>query len=99
MPRAPPSSTLFPYTKLFRSEGLSQSEYAFASQTVVAGLNNGVAAGVTVVEAGHHGLRSEEHTSELHSRPHLVCLLLLEKKNAARLNERHDVDDLGLVHQ
>src|SRR5690554_7251973 len=40
------------------------------------------ACGVVTASAGNHaqGVRSEEHTSELQSRPHLVCRLLLEKK-------------------
>src|SRR5215813_14827367 len=72
MIRRPPRSTLFPYTTLFRSL------IAIACKEPL--------------EAVQHGLRplgfpwrrrcqrSEEHTSELQSRPHLVCRLLLEKK-------------------
>src|SRR2546429_1735363 len=64
MIRRPPRSTLFPYTTLFRSDG------------------------ACLVGVDHHGghggrpcqQRSEEHTSELQSRLHLVCRLLLEKK-------------------
>src|SRR2546429_2902500 len=64
MIRRPPRSTLFPYTTLFRSP-----------EFVAAGADM-----VTVhAEACPH-LRSEEHTSELQSRLHLVCRLLLEKK-------------------
>src|SRR2546429_1510642 len=65
MIRRPPRSTLFPYTTLFRSKFF------------------GAAKG----DGDHHqaksetaGERSEEHTSELQSRLHLVCRLLLEKK-------------------
>src|SRR2546429_5739334 len=77
MIRRPPRSTLFPYTTLFRSqavrEGLTQAEAARLF---------GVARGTV---NGWMGLweregRSEEHTSELQSRLHLVCRLLLEKK-------------------
>src|SRR3989442_3622061 len=69
MIRRPPRSTLFPYTTLFRS--------AF----------NEVARRAIVTDPDFHGGhfyqhgRSEEHTSELQSRPHLVCRLLLENKN------------------
>src|SRR2546429_7117702 len=65
MIRRPPRSTLFPYTTLFRS--------AYA----VVGVGGDVGA---VEGAEGRGQRSEEHTSELQSRPHLVCRLLLEKK-------------------
>src|SRR5690554_7925746 len=66
MIRRPPRSTLFPYTTLFRSLDLG------------GGVGH-------VIGAAHdmrhpHIHRSEEHTSELQSRPHLVCRLLLEKK-------------------
>src|SRR2546429_5575644 len=79
MIRRPPRSTLFPYTTLFRS----------ASSTAVLirlPLSGGPAAplGVNVAQhvdaIGHDAIRSEEHTSELQSRLHLVCRLLLEKK-------------------
>src|ERR1041385_9234149 len=65
MIRRPPRSTLFPYTTLFRS---------------VAGHAHATAGRVRGEDAGAHP-RSEEHTSELQSRLHLVCRLLLEKKN------------------
>src|SRR3989442_3207560 len=82
MIRRPPRSTLFPYTTLFRSFGHSAGG-AIATLTaerlgargVV--LLDGVVGERSVVE---DRLRSEEHTSELQSRPHLVCRLLLEKK-------------------
>src|SRR5438477_8215566 len=67
--RQPPSSTLFPYTTLFRSvrDVLGQDE-RFRLQ----GIRRGQA---------EEGARSEEHTSELQSHVNLVCRLLLEKKN------------------
>src|SRR2546422_4460944 len=77
MIRRPPRSTLFPYTTLFRSKCL-------ITQNLVEDR-----AGCRVVSqhfaingksAGGGLLRSEEHTSELQSRLHLVCRLLLEKK-------------------
>src|SRR2546429_6309696 len=77
MIRRPPRSTLFPYTTLFRSvSGLS---IAFSSDLGFAAVEPEIAAccerAATVFEQ-----RSEEHTSELQSRLHLVCRLLLEKK-------------------
>src|SRR3989442_9340757 len=73
MIRRPPRSTLFPYTTLFRSPG------AFRSWMLVP-LLAVLAAAVAIVIGLILGKRSEEHTSELQSRPHLVCRLLLEKK-------------------
>src|SRR5687768_17754278 len=65
MIRRPPRSTLFPYTTLFRSEPTRASQRHPGPQ-------HGCRAA--------RQLRSEEHTSELQSRLHLVCRLLLEKK-------------------
>src|SRR2546422_5656457 len=72
MIRRPPRSTLFPYTTLFRSVEIDHCE--------VLVLGNAPSASVLVI--GHDVMqdRSEEHTSELQSRLHLVCRLLLEKK-------------------
>src|SRR3989442_2933838 len=70
MIRRPPRSTLFPYTTLFRSPFLAGAQGAAA-----VGQLPGLGAA-----AAHRPARSEEHTSELQSRPHLVCRLLLEKK-------------------
>src|SRR2546429_2572688 len=80
MIRRPPRSTLFPYTTLFRSVSLQ------------------VAAGIEIPDrelslsfvrasgpGGQNVNRSEEHTSELQSRLHLVCRLLLEKKKKYKL--------------
>src|SRR2546429_4345644 len=90
MIRRPPRSTLFPYTTLFRSR-----PYDLRFMRLIVGVLalvplalNGAstarAAGACVVagthEGGARGFRSEEHTSELQSRLHLVCRLLLEKK-------------------
>src|SRR3989442_5690550 len=70
MIRRPPRSTLFPYTTLFRSQdGVPRAWDDL--------LDDGTDdLGVLEEEV----VRSEEHTSELQSRPHLVCRLLLEKK-------------------
>src|SRR2546429_8951576 len=67
MIRRPPRSTLFPYTTLFRSE--VRLDALEVGQLVADEIERGVAVD-----------RSEEHTSELQSRLHLVCRLLLEKK-------------------
>src|SRR2546429_9893654 len=71
MIRRPPRSTLFPYTTLFRSVGFV-GLVGFVGFVGLVGF---------VGSVGLVGLvRSEEHTSELQSRLHLVCRLLLEKK-------------------
>src|SRR2546422_2243698 len=81
MIRRPPRSTLFPYTTLFRSKPCSlrdavrlwgprrkeMNDHAASDALVIFGITGDLA-------------RSEEHTSELQSRLHLVCRLLLEKK-------------------
>src|SRR2546429_1654933 len=69
MIRRPPRSTLFPYTTLFRSMSWRRSASTQPSADVMPGKRG---------TRAH--LRSEEHTSELQSRLHLVCRLLLEKK-------------------
>src|SRR2546429_7237957 len=76
MIRRPPRSTLFPYTTLFRSfSGASQMARVWRAQAPHL---------FDVV------IRSEEHTSELQSRLHLVCRLLLEKKkNILAIYEHH----------
>src|SRR2546429_7103388 len=74
MIRRPPRSTLFPYTTHFRSTG---TPLAMASSSTVGMPSRSPPAATTHGSAN----RSEEHTSELQSRLHLVCRLLLEKKN------------------
>src|SRR2546429_6450187 len=66
MIRRPPRSTLFPYTTLFRSHPKTHSPTPLRPFAVGKGFSR--------------RRRSEEHTSELQSRLHLVCRLLLEKK-------------------
>src|SRR3989449_2697897 len=87
MIRRPPRSTLFPYTTLFRSLEHRQRYVAARDGRGHAGLAhkvaNRVAAGAPLLEHPRGGERSEEHTSELQSRLHLVCRLLLEKKKKA----------------
>src|SRR5205085_8431337 len=68
--RRPPTSTLFPYTTLFRSRALVVRVCRSAFDPDVAALE----------ELAFPDRRSEEHTSELQSQSKLVCRLLLEKK-------------------
>src|SRR2546422_5733301 len=80
MIRRPPRSTLFPYTTLFRSrEGLGLGDAHRALDRLAADVQRAHAARVADGD-GRSAPRSEEHTSELQSRLHLVCRLLLEKK-------------------
>src|SRR2546422_7153514 len=77
MIRRPPRSTLFPYTTLFRSPAIERGRddvRAFFQSDADKRLHHRCRAIGAVPE------RSEEHTSELQSRLHLVCRLLLEKK-------------------
>src|SRR2546422_6344768 len=87
MIRRPPRSTLFPYTTLFRSQaGVLRN---FGVGAVTAAQEKGVAFILRSIVDFSHG-RSEEHTSELQSRLHLVCRLLLEKKKNNRRKLAHD---------
>src|SRR5438309_8735032 len=93
MIRRPPRSTLFPYTTLFRSSSHERSSASRAAAEIwsrvikVPRRTPTVRSCVTRREmrsrggAPTHSARSEEHTSELQSQFHLVCRLLLEKKN------------------
>src|SRR5258705_6710216 len=86
MIRRPPRSTLFPYTTLFRS-GFLQSQLQFpAADGDSVYIFNRALGGYDLYEFSIDGWypRSEEHTSELQSLRHLVCRLLLEKKNTAQ---------------
>src|SRR2546429_6435792 len=76
MIRRPPRSTLFPYTTLFRSQG----PHMLPPRTTVTGAVGSMVNACTDCHIGANYTRSEEHTSELQSRLHLVCRLLLEKK-------------------
>src|SRR5690554_7551389 len=96
MIRRPPRSTLFPYTTLFRS--LLESEIPIHAKlgeeesfddalnwlryTIYTKKLDDLGSGVL-------DLRSEEHTSELQSRPHLVCRLLLEKKKKKKKKQNN----------
>src|SRR2546429_5192568 len=95
MIRRPPRSTLFPYTTLFRSPPALLPTHPLPDVWRAMHERDAVALA---------GDRSEEHTSELQSRLHLVCRLLLEKKKKSssdcsnpRSCERYDYVQ-GLVH-
>src|SRR5437899_3803955 len=99
MIRRPPPSTLFPYTTLFRSfprlpqvRWKSMPAERVTSENEIAETARGLAevAGCLVLVWGCDAaaVRSEEHTSELQSLRHLVCRLLLEKKNYKHLVSR-----------
>src|SRR3989442_4701984 len=93
MIRRPPRSTLFPYTTLFRSPRVFCPTPDVRRPTPFFGfvrkpaLIKRLCRRPTLLKANCfsaprlQGSRSEEHTSELQSRPHLVCRLLLEKKH------------------
>src|SRR2546422_4134198 len=93
MIRRPPRSTLFPYTTLFRSRGRDHRDGARALGEFYQARDPepeeqkdhaGVRPGRGPPRLPHERSRSEEHTSELQSRLHLVCRLLLEKKKKER---------------
>src|SRR2546429_6704697 len=89
MIRRPPRSTLFPYTTLFRSSLVRPTRAAAPSSTSGSAWNGFAAERQNVTSSGSpvratRPPRSEEHTSELQSRLHLVCRLLLEKKNRVK---------------
>src|SRR3989442_1859556 len=74
MIRRPPRSTLFPYTTLFRSRPSAHVVATKRPKLSCFAVRTDETAELRSLR------RSEEHTSELQSRPHLVCRLLLEKK-------------------
>src|SRR2546422_8291541 len=80
MIRRPPRSTLFPYTTLFRSGFVSGERAPVPHQLIDRRHPPILPSRMFVIEQN----RSEEHTSELQSRLHLVCRLLLEKKKNRR---------------
>src|SRR5205807_6644288 len=90
MLRRPPSSTLFPYTTLFRSPSARPRPALSAPRARgaggPAGLRVSALSQARPAHAGGGAARSEEHTSELQSPCNLVCRLLLEKKKERRHN-------------
>src|SRR2546429_5646823 len=90
MIRRPPRSTLFPYTTLFRSLRVVANWNAGFNARRLENIDIQPVPDVASV-------RSEEHTSELQSRLHLVCRLLLEKKknvNIVRIALSHTLRDV-----
>src|SRR3989449_3381025 len=99
MIRRPPRSTLFPYTTLFRSlpgyfEGTQDTAYQRLERRFGTTARR-TASGVFLVTRAlaYCVRRSEEHTSELQSRLHLVCRLLLEKKKNKRQTQRRTTQE------
>src|SRR5690554_6987915 len=95
MIRRPPRPTLFPYTTLFRSWasiGTTPADYPmltwgnfFVRNLLPVTIGNIIGGALLVGAVYWFIYRSEEHTSELQSRPHLVCRLLLEKKKTKKI--------------
>src|SRR5437660_6721708 len=96
MIRRPPRSTLFPYTTLFRS--LARCARGSFANCGCFGMHQDATqprpdqsgdspSGSEIHRPRRISLRSEEHTSELQSRGHLVCRLLLEKKKTTNTNK------------
>src|SRR2546422_7944947 len=91
MIRRPPRSTLFPYTTLFRSLEMAR---------LLCGRKNALSIWIAFFDGEEafrqwdkdtdSTFRSEEHTSELQSRLHLVCRLLLEKKKKTQPQNHHN---------
>src|SRR2546429_1850232 len=80
MIRRPPRSTLFPYTTLFRSRNIAEVTTAVQQGDLSKKITVDVRGEILELKNTINTMRSEEHTSELQSRLHLVCRLLLEKK-------------------
>src|SRR2546422_5064252 len=83
MIRRPPRSTLFPYTPLFRSP-IRAASLGETRNAMSASILRHLGSRMIVLAVNDRRSRSEEHTSELQSRLHLVCRLLLEKKKKHR---------------
>src|SRR5437773_6323286 len=81
IPPPPPTSTLFPYTTLFRSRTHASRRRTHERATLARSRPRQACRGAGAEDRrDHHPRRSEEHTSELQSHHDLVCRLLLEKK-------------------
>src|SRR3712207_6948481 len=102
MIRRPPRSTLFPYTTLFRSERAARAPVPLGLPEVPLSSRSRLRAplaallAVTALSAAPAGAaaRSEEHTSELQSRPYLACRLLLGKKKSVYNGNEHFCNSL-----
>src|SRR5438477_3439032 len=91
MLRPPPTSTLFPYTTLFRSDLDSESHHELRGQPEGKGGHDEIGRQETQTD------RSEEHTSELQSHVNLVCRLLLEKKKNCRKSATLVSPEIGRI--
>src|SRR2546422_3230961 len=90
MIRRPPRSTLFPYTTLFRSPNTGRRSSNTARGTSPSSSSKLVPEATEPESMRPFFVaRSEEHTSELQSRLHLVCRLLLEKKKITTIRKFH----------
>src|SRR2546422_8096999 len=96
MIRRPPRSTLFPYTTLFRSSRHRRPSLADRWRELLPGAFGRQAA--MGKREKNLEKRSEEHTSELQSRLHLVCRLLLEKKKKEKCKEERSYKNDGQTH-
>src|SRR5688572_31579763 len=94
MIRRPPTSTLFPYTTLFRSKSSPKVRVVQTGWPVALSSAMSRPSSVAMMIRSRHIARprSEEHTSELQSQSNLVCRLLLEKKN------KENFDALDYAH-
>src|SRR5690348_17912603 len=89
MIRRPPRSTLFPYTTLFRSADKDKPDPK--AEALKQQHCDDLRTRLQTLTKSGRAARSEEHTSELQSPVHLVCRLLLEKKNHPPTNHHlHD---------
>src|SRR2546422_1538325 len=95
MIRRPPRSTLFPYTTLFRSFRADRVDFVRSLRDHGIGEGDEDAFPLRAAVPKRVGERSEEHTSELQSRLHLVCRLLLEKKRTVWDTRRSTLDVIG----
>src|SRR2546422_6498039 len=96
MIRRPPRSTLFPYTTLFRSPATPRAALPPRPRAARCRARSLPAARGTPWSGSP--TRSEEHTSELQSRLHLVCRLLLEKKKQHEEHLPHVLSPPAVVH-
>src|SRR2546429_4915571 len=98
MIRRPPRSTLFPYTTLFRSSLHGRASWAArrCARSIQCCRNARISSGGPMrTNSRMRNDRSEEHTSELQSRLHLVCRLLLEKKKKYKNKSARHIDNIS----